>query len=70
MCCVGGTNKKYAFDRLAFPSIWPLQEGIDLIQIEVVAFEEARFLLLEKPRCPLVNPIGDDIFALNPYLHP
>jgi len=31
--------------------------------IEVVALEEASFLLLEKPRCLLINPVGDDIFA-------
>jgi hypothetical protein len=40
-----------------------VHEGINLIQIEVVALEEAGFLLSEKPRCPLVNPIRDDIFA-------
>jgi len=27
----------------------------------VVALEEAGFLFLEKPRCPLVNQVGDDI---------
>jgi hypothetical protein len=29
-------------------------------QIKVVALEEVSFLLLEKPRCPLVNQVGDD----------
>jgi hypothetical protein len=32
-----------------------------LIQIEMVALEEASFLLSEKPKCPLINPIADDI---------
>ncbi len=41
---VGGTNKKYAFDRLALPSLWPMQVGIYLTQIEVVALEEVGFL--------------------------
>jgi hypothetical protein len=63
MCCVRGTNKKYAFDRLALPSLWPKQEGLNLILIEVVALEEAGFLLSKKSRCPFVNPIGDDIFT-------
>ncbi len=61
MHCVGKTSKKYAFDRPALPSLRLMQEGTNLIQIEVVALEEAGFLLLEKPRCPLVNPVGDDI---------
>ncbi len=30
----------------------------------MVALEEASFLLLKKPRCPLINLVGDDIFAL------
>jgi hypothetical protein len=55
---------KYALNKLALPSLWHVHEGIDLIQIEVVALEEVGFLLSEKPRCPLVNPIGNDIFAL------
>jgi len=29
----------------------------------LLALEEASFLLLEKPRCPFVNPIVDDISA-------
>jgi len=45
MCCVGGTNKKYALDRLALPSLWHVQAGINFIQIEVVALEEVGFLL-------------------------
>jgi hypothetical protein len=51
---VGGTNKKYAFDRLALPSLWPMQVGIDFTQIEVVVLEEAGFLFSRKPRCPFV----------------
>jgi hypothetical protein len=51
---------KYAFDRLALPSLWHVQAGIDPTQIEVVALEEVGFLLLEKLRCPIVNYVGDD----------
>ncbi len=29
----------------------------------MVGLEEVGFLLSKKPRCPLVNPIGDDIFT-------
>jgi hypothetical protein len=68
MRCVGGTNKKYALDRLALPSLWHVQIGTNLIQIEVVALEEVGFLLLEKPRCPFVNQVGDDIAT--PMNHP
>jgi hypothetical protein len=46
MCCVGGTSKKYAFDMHALTSLWHVQEGTNLIQIEVVALEEVGFLLL------------------------
>ncbi len=63
MRCVGGTSMKYAFDRPTLPSLWLVQEGTNLTQFEVVAWEEAGFLLLEKPRCPFVNPVGDNIFA-------
>jgi hypothetical protein len=45
---------KYAFDRLALLSLWHVQVGIDLTQIEVVALEEVGFLLLEKPNVPLL----------------
>jgi hypothetical protein len=31
---------KYALDRLSLPSLWPMQVGIDFIQIEVVALLE------------------------------
>jgi hypothetical protein len=54
---------KYAFDRPTLPSLWLVQEGTNLTQIEVVALEEAGFLLSEKPRCPFVNLVGEDIFA-------
>ncbi len=55
LCCMGMTSRKYALDQPTLPSLSPLQVGIDLIQIEVVALEEVGFLLSEKPRCPLVN---------------
>jgi hypothetical protein len=63
MHCVGRTSRKYGLDRLALLALWLVQEGIDLIQIEVLALEEVGFLLSKKPRCPLVNLVGDDIFA-------
>jgi hypothetical protein len=52
---VGGTNKKYAFDKLALLSLSHVQEGINFIQIEVVALEETSFLLLEKQKSPFIN---------------
>jgi len=61
MRCVGGTSRKYALDSSTLPSLWHVQERTYLIQIEVVALEEASFLFSEKPRCPFVNPVGDDI---------
>ncbi len=61
---VGRTNQKYAFDRPTLLALWHLQEGTNLIQIEVLALEEAGFLLLKKPRCPFVNLVGDDISTL------
>jgi hypothetical protein len=59
---VGGTSRKYAFDRLTLPSLWHVQVGTNLTQI--VALEEVGFLTSEKPRCSLVNHVGDDNFAL------
>ncbi len=61
--CVGWTNMEYAFERPTLPSLWTMQEGTNLIQIKMVALEEASFLLSKKPKCPFVNPVGDDIFA-------
>jgi hypothetical protein len=46
---------KYALDSPTLPSLWPMQARTYLIQIEVVALEEVGFVLLEKPRCPLIN---------------
>jgi hypothetical protein len=63
MRCVGGTSKKYALNMPTLLSLWHAQKGTNLIQIEVVALEEASFLLLEKPKCPFVNPIGDNTSA-------
>jgi hypothetical protein len=61
--CMGRTSMKYAFDGPVLPSLWPVQTWTNLIQIEVVALEEVGFLLSKKPRCPLVNQIGDNNFA-------
>jgi hypothetical protein len=55
MCCVKRTSRKYVINRPTLPSLWHVQVGTNLIQIEVVALEEASFLLLKKPRCPLIN---------------
>jgi len=54
---------EYALEKPTLPSLWPMQEGTNLIQIEVVALEEASFLLSKKPKCPFINLVGDDIFA-------
>jgi hypothetical protein len=63
MCCVGGTSKKYAFNKPTLLSLWLVHERANLTQIEVVALEEVGFLLLEKPRRPFINLVGDDIYA-------
>jgi hypothetical protein len=63
MHCVGRISKQYALDRPALLFLWHVQEGTNLTQIEVLALEEVGFLFLEKLRCPLVNPVGGDIFA-------
>jgi len=59
---VGGTSKKYAFDRLALLSLWHVQVGTNFTQIEVVALKEVGFLLSKKPKCPF-DKLGDNIFA-------
>jgi hypothetical protein len=53
----------YALNRWALPTLWLVQEGTYLIQIDVLALEEVDFLLSDKPRCSLVNSVRDDIFA-------
>jgi hypothetical protein len=35
-CYVGGSNKKYALDRPALLTLWHVQEGKSIIQIEVL----------------------------------
>jgi hypothetical protein len=57
---VGGISRKYALDKPMLPSLWLVEARIDFIEIEVVALEKACLLLSEKPRCPLVNQVGDD----------
>jgi hypothetical protein len=52
---VGRIIRKYALDRPTLPSLWPMEARIDFNQIDVVASDEAGFLLLEKLRCPLVH---------------
>ncbi len=60
---MGGIINNYALNRSALPSLWHVQEGINLIKIEVVTLEDAGFLFSKKPRCPFINPVGDNIFA-------
>jgi hypothetical protein len=60
---VGRTNKKYALDKPTLPSLWHVQARINFNLIEVVALEEVGFLLSKKPRCPLVNQVGNDNYA-------
>jgi hypothetical protein len=54
---------KYALDRPTLLSLWLVQEGTNFTQIEVVALKEVGFLLSEKPRYPLINPVGDNMFT-------
>jgi hypothetical protein len=55
MRCVGGTSRKYAFNRPTLPFLWLVQARKNLIQIEVVALEEASFLLSEETKWSFVN---------------
>jgi hypothetical protein len=64
LCVVWEGQTLDAFDSLALPALWPMQEGTNLIQIEVLVLEEVGFLLSRKPRCPFINLIGDDISTL------
>ncbi len=41
--CVDGTTRKYIVDRPLMPTIWLIQEGIDLTQKGVITFEEMGF---------------------------
>ncbi len=81
---MGRTSRKHALDRLILPSIWHVQVETNVNQIEVVALEDASFLLSKKPRCPLGNQVGDDnstsvnepftcalqiFFSNNPFTH-
>jgi hypothetical protein len=40
---VGGTTRKFIVIKLVVPTIWPIQEGINLTQKEVITLEKARF---------------------------
>jgi hypothetical protein len=46
------------------PSLWPVQEGIDLTQDEVKTLEEIGFLLSEKSKCHPRNLFSDDASIL------
>jgi hypothetical protein len=41
--CVDGTMRKYPIVRPSIPTLWPIQEEINLIQKVVTTLEEARF---------------------------
>jgi hypothetical protein len=41
--CVGGTTWNFAIARPFVPSVWPIQEGTNLIQKEVTTLKEASF---------------------------
>jgi hypothetical protein len=58
--CVGTISRKYALDRPVLPSLWHVQARTNVTQIEVMALEEASFLLFENPKCPLVDQVGDN----------
>jgi hypothetical protein len=40
---VGGILRKLVIVRLAVPTIWPIQEGINLTQKDVITLEETGF---------------------------
>jgi hypothetical protein len=50
---VGGTGKKYCVNKPLVPSTWIVQIGTNLTQFEVIALEEARFILCEACKCAL-----------------
>jgi len=49
--CVGRIGRKYHVDRPLVPSTWPMQVGTNLIQFEMIALGEARFILCEACKC-------------------
>jgi hypothetical protein len=58
MHCVGGRSRKYALNKLALPSLWPMHERTILTQIEVMAFEEASVLLQRNQDVPSLIQLG------------
>ncbi len=40
---MGGTTQKFAVAKLVVPTVWPIQEGINLTQKEVTTLEEGGF---------------------------
>jgi hypothetical protein len=60
---MGGTSKRYAFNRPTLLSLWHVQARINFIQIKVLTLEETKLLLLEKLRCPFINQVGDNRFT-------
>jgi hypothetical protein len=40
---VGGIAQKFTIVRPTVPTVWPIQEGTNLTQKEVITLEEARF---------------------------
>jgi hypothetical protein len=60
---MGGSRRKYAVDRLLMFTLWPIQEGTNLIQDEVTRLEEASFIFCEQCRCFLSNLFGNESFV-------
>jgi hypothetical protein len=59
----GGTKHKYAIDRLAFPSIWLVQERTNLSQDEVKSLEEVGFVLNKQQYILPQNLFGGKSFV-------
>ncbi len=49
--CVGGIERKYTIDMLVVLSLWHVHEITYLTQYEVMALEEASFILFKKLKC-------------------
>jgi hypothetical protein len=41
--CIGGTSLKFVVAKLVVPTVWPIQEGINLTQNELIILEEVGF---------------------------
>jgi len=55
---------KYCVDRPLVSSTWLVQVGTDLTQFEVIALEEARFVLCEVHKCALWTLFSNESITL------